>query len=175
MLEKINYLPSLGSSDHVLLDFDFNCFINVNKSAFKKFNFFKGDYNSINQALLAIPLNETLGGLSWCLSGECLTEKINNLIRSYVPVSKANHDTLKKKPPKTSQCALAIKNKHRRWMKYKYCKSDINFQQYKARRNMVASELRKAKYLYTNTIQIQITLFSKSITMLNAYKTYIQQ
>ena len=34
IVEKINYLPSLGSSDHVLLDFDFNCFINVNKSAF---------------------------------------------------------------------------------------------------------------------------------------------
>ena len=55
MVEKINYLPSLGSSDHVLLDFYFNCFINVSKSAFKKLNFFKGDYNSINQALLAIP------------------------------------------------------------------------------------------------------------------------
>ena len=59
MVEKNTYLPGLGSSDHVLLDFDFNCFINVNKCAFKKLNFFKGDNNSINQALLAIPWNET--------------------------------------------------------------------------------------------------------------------
>ena len=73
-----------------------------------------------------------------------------------MPVSKANHDTLKKKPPMTSQCALAIKNKHRRWMKYKYCKSDINLQQYKAARNKVSSELRKAKYLYEKDLALKI-------------------
>ena len=54
-----NYLPSLGSSAQLLLDLDFNCFININKIAFKIFNFFKGDYNNINQPLLAIPCNET--------------------------------------------------------------------------------------------------------------------
>ena len=156
MVENIKYLPGLGSSDHVLLDFDFNCFINVNKCAFKKLNFFKGDYNynSTNQASLAIPWNGTLGGLSLSESWKCLTEKINNSVRSYVPVSKAN--TLKKKPPMTSQCALAIKNKHRRWMKYKYCKSVINLQQYKAARNKVSSELRKAKYLYENDLALKI-------------------
>ena len=56
----------------------------------------------------------------------------------------------------TSQCALTIKNKHHRWMKYKYCKSDINFQQYKAARNKVSSELRKAKYLYEKDIALKI-------------------
>ena len=80
MVEKIKYLLGLGSSDHVLLDFDCNCFINVNKCAFKKLNFFKGDYNSINQALLAIPWNETLGGLSLFGSWECLTEKKKSTI-----------------------------------------------------------------------------------------------
>ena len=139
-----------------MLAFDFNCFINVNKCVFKKLNFFKGDYNSINQALLTIPWNETLGGLSMSESWECLTEKINNLVRSYVPVNKANHDTMKKKPPMTSQCALAIKNKHRRWMKYKYCKSDINLQLYKAARNKVSSELRKLKYLYEKDLALKI-------------------
>ena len=66
-MEKINY------SDQELLDFDVNCFINVNKSAFKKLNFFKGNYNSINQAVLAIPWNETLGD---CVSpGNVLLKK----------------------------------------------------------------------------------------------------
>ena len=27
MVEKIDYLPSLGKSDHVVLSFNFNCFI----------------------------------------------------------------------------------------------------------------------------------------------------
>ena len=75
MVEKHKYLPGLGSSDHVLLNFDFNRFINVNKCAFKKLNFLKGVYNSINQALLAIPWNGTLEGLSLSESWEWLTEQ----------------------------------------------------------------------------------------------------
>ena len=27
MVDKINYLPGLGKSDHVVFDFNFNCFI----------------------------------------------------------------------------------------------------------------------------------------------------
>ena len=27
MIDKINYLPGLGKSDHVVVDFNFNCFI----------------------------------------------------------------------------------------------------------------------------------------------------
>ena len=81
----------------------------------------------------------------------------------------------------TSQYALAIKNKHRRWMKCKYCKSDINLQQYKAARNKVSSELRKAKYLYENDIALKIKdnnkLFwsyvrSKSKTKMSVCKLY---
>ena len=30
MVEKIDYLPSLGKSDHLVLKFHFNCFINNN-------------------------------------------------------------------------------------------------------------------------------------------------
>ena len=45
MVEKIDYQPSLGKSDHVVLSFTLNCFIEgvINP---KKYNFNKGDYES---------------------------------------------------------------------------------------------------------------------------------
>ena len=45
MVEKIDYQPSLGKSDHVVLSFNFNVYrkgvINT-----KKYNFNEGDYES---------------------------------------------------------------------------------------------------------------------------------
>ena len=75
MVSNMNYLSGLGSSDHVLISFDFYCFIDVTKGPFTKFNFFKGDYISVNQALLDIQLNTVLGGLSLCESWDCFAEK----------------------------------------------------------------------------------------------------
>ena len=73
---NMNYLPGLGSSDHALVRFDFNCFIDATKGSSTKFNFHKGDYISMNQALLDIQWNTVLGGLSSCESLDCFAEKI---------------------------------------------------------------------------------------------------
>ena len=81
MVSNMNYLSGLGSSDHVLISLDFYCFIDVTKGSFTKFNFFKGDYISMNQALLDIQWNMVLGGLSLCESWDCFAEKINKCIR----------------------------------------------------------------------------------------------
>ena len=64
--EHMNYLPGLGSSDHVLVSLDFYCFIDVTKGSFTMFNFFTGDYTIMNQALLDIQWNMVLGGLPLC-------------------------------------------------------------------------------------------------------------
>ena len=54
MVDKINYLPGKGKSDHVVLDFNFNCFIEKNSTTQKKYNFNKGDYNSCTNELSSI-------------------------------------------------------------------------------------------------------------------------
>ena len=64
MVSDLNYLPGLGSSDHLQINFVFNCFIDVSKSSFNKLNFFKGDFKSMNQNLQDIQWNQLLGGLS---------------------------------------------------------------------------------------------------------------
>ena len=78
----MNYLPGLGSSDNVLMRLDFNYFIDATKGSCTKVNFHKGDYISMNQALLDIQWNTVLGGLSLWESWDCFAEKINNFIRT---------------------------------------------------------------------------------------------
>ena len=51
MVDKINYLPGLEKSDHLELDFNFNCFIEKNSTTQTKYNFNKIDYNSCTNQL----------------------------------------------------------------------------------------------------------------------------
>ena len=64
MVTDMQSLPGLSSSDHVLLKFEFNCFIDVHTGSFIIPTFFKGDYVSMNQALPETDWSATLGGLT---------------------------------------------------------------------------------------------------------------
>ena len=56
-------MPGLGKSDHVQLVFDYNCYIEVNRHLFKKYNFFKGDYTGLSVDLVGISWDTVLDGL----------------------------------------------------------------------------------------------------------------
>ena len=73
-------------------------------------------------------------------------ELIVDVTEKFVPVSKVQSDALKREPYLTQQCKDAIKKKHRKWKKIKYCKTEENYSAYKIERNKVVSELRKSKY-----------------------------
>ena len=44
MVLNLSTLPGLSKSDHVILNFNFNCYTNVQSATFKKYNLFKGKY-----------------------------------------------------------------------------------------------------------------------------------
>ena len=56
-----------------------------------------------------------------------------------------------KNPIITKSCLDAIKVKHQKWLKYKYCMTSSNYSNYKSARNKVTSELCKAKYNQNTT------------------------
>ena len=151
MVCQIDYLPSSASSDHVVLSFVFNCFINVTYNTFRKHNFFKADYASVNQALSDVNWNEESGVLTLNESWECLAEKIVKYIGIYVPVSKAINDSSRNKTPKTRESVRAIKDKHRKWLKYKYCKITSNFQECKNARNRASVKLENPNITMSKT------------------------
>ena len=88
-------------------------------------------------------------------------ELIVDFTEKFVPVSKVPSDIQKRKPYLTQQCKDAIKIKHRKWKKFKYCKTDENYSAYKTERNKVVSELRKSKYYYEKDLAARIKTDNK--------------
>lgn len=64
MLENLKVSAGLGKSDHQILLFDFNCYINLNECKSEKYNFFQGNYNEMNKKLSSYNWND--------LFSECL-------------------------------------------------------------------------------------------------------
>ena len=58
-------------------------------------------------------------------------------------------------------CIEAIRAKNTKWQKYKHCKSNINYDHYKAARNRVTAELRNAKYNFEQNLAAKIQTDTK--------------
>ena len=78
MVKNIQYLPSLGKSDHITLLFDFNCYIESIQSSIRKSNFFKGDYVSMCDDLESLHWTEFWGSVTFPVPGTPLLNKLKN-------------------------------------------------------------------------------------------------
>ena len=90
MINIINYMPGLGKSDHLQLQFTYNCYTEISKTIFTKMNFFKGNYTGLSRELAQIDWLQVLDGVDVSASWEILTEQLSNLIETYIPVSKVS-------------------------------------------------------------------------------------
>ena len=161
MINNISYLPGLGKSDHLVLIFKFFCYTEQQISSFTKLNYFKGNYEEMSLGLGTMDWVSLLYGLDLSDSWDTFAENIIKLVEANVPVSKASREPVKSSPYVNNHCLLAIKHKHSKWTKYQHCKSDVNYAQYKIARNLVISELRKAKYDYEKDLAAKIKTNNK--------------
>ena len=163
MVSDIQYNPSVGRSDHLVLSFKFICYTpNTSKNnTHSTYNFFKGDYQSIKSQLEQTNWEGEMEGLDLSSSWLWFTEQYIDLLEKFIPESKPRQKREKAGPVVTQSCLDAIKNKHRKWLKYKYCKSPVNFNQYKIARNAVTLELRSAKYAYEKDLATRIKTDNK--------------
>ena len=111
--------------------------------------------------LESLPWTELLGECDFSRSWDTFAEQIEELIEKYIPVSKAVAGGTGHNPFVDNSCLGAIKEKKKKWKKYMYCKSDINYERYKAARNNVIYELRTAKYHYEQNLASKIKTDSK--------------
>ena len=92
MVSNLQYKPGLGKSDHLVLEFTYNCYIRSSDPPSKKspIRFFKGDYRKISEKLEENNWEQDLQGTSLSEAWEILTEKLIQLVEKYVPVSKVS-------------------------------------------------------------------------------------
>ena len=160
-VSNLIHKPGLGKSDHVILEFTYNCYIESSDYSYNKFNFFKGNYNEIRNKLQETDWTHDLMGLSLTEAWETLTEKLIKLVEEYVPVSKVSNGADRKNPYVNRQSLIAIKKKHTKWQKFLHNKTDHNYTQYKMARNNVISELRRSKYSYEKDLASKIKTDNK--------------
>ena len=163
MVSDLNYLPSIGKSDHLLITFSFNCYTvpEFEGSQKVKYNYHKGNYQSINADLLQIDWDEEFQGLDLSRSWSRLTEIYIKLVEEYIPVSGSGRNREEYIPYLTQSCYDAIRVKHQKWLKFKHCRTEENFNIYKSARNRVTAEIRKAKYNYEKNLSAKIKTDNK--------------
>ena len=150
MVENIQYLPSLGKSDHIILQFQLNCYIEKPTTKTEKLAYNKGDYESLTEKLSNCNWEELLqGDISsyWRI----FTERIYNFQEQTIP--KSNVRPQKLRNPFVDRVAIeAINTKRKKWTKYQNCKNLHNYNTYKEARNKVNYELRRSRYEYEKRI-----------------------
>ena len=76
------------------------------------------------------------------------TELHKEFLEKYIPESRPCQSHVRSNPFIDQTCLDAIKVKHRKGTKYKHCKSQENFKQFKIARSNITSYLRITKYNY---------------------------
>ena len=110
MVTDIKYLPGLGKSDHLIIDFSLICYTVQEKiCSTEKRNFFKGDYDRIRDQLSRIDWHQELNDMNLPQSWSQFSEININLIQNHIPVSKPSRDGSKYSPFIKKPCLDAIK------------------------------------------------------------------
>ena len=149
MTDSLEYLSSLGASDHLVLLFNYVCYIPPDTTGAPKYIFFNGDY---------VAIREALGSMDWTSNMDCSTDTIwenfvdilNYNIEKYVP--KRSYTYSYKKSWMNRETAEIIDKKRRTWIKLRNCTSDTNISAYKRSRNEATNAIRTAKFEYEKNI-----------------------
>ena len=91
MINNISYLPGLGSSDHVCLNFNLICYVHRRGTTLKKYNIYLADFTKMRQTLETYNWDEALDQLNISEAWDYLYGVFNNLIGEYVPVSSSRN------------------------------------------------------------------------------------
>ena len=84
MINSVTHKPGLCKSDHLQLDFTFNCYTETTQKSYTKFNVFQGNYTGLSGELAGVDWPQVLEGIDLSASWEILTEKISNLLEIYI-------------------------------------------------------------------------------------------
>ena len=154
-ISEITSLPPLGKSDHVTISFDFQCYLKINGSRNYKYNYGRGDYQSMTSELLNINWTILSAGLDINATWSLFHSIMLQLIDKYVPTSLIR--PVGPRPMWMNSAALkAVKQKRRAWMKYKATRLRSDFIVYTKYRNLSTAAVRVAKFSFERNLASKV-------------------
>ena len=159
MVENIEYNMGLGKSDHLMLEIDFNCYIENSVNSRKKYMYNRGNYTQMLNELKGVNWDANLVSLCATEAWNIFAEIILKSIEKNIPVN--NFVSGRGSKPVDRQARNAIRLKRTKWLKYKYCSTHKNLHLYKQARNNVVYELRKCKINFEKRLAADIKINNK--------------
>ena len=146
MVGSIEFLPPLGSSDHLTLLFDYvwDSELKAHGQLTKK-HFFRGDYCSINRSLELAPCPNWSEFQSIDSHWLFLKGLISDLIRQFVPVSVVQNRNPNVRDHLHASTKRCISQKHQLWKQYKAHPTPLNLSLYRESRNRCNEMVRRDK------------------------------
>ena len=117
MVENLEYVSPLGTDDHKVLAFQYNCYCSHSKGTSVHFNYYKGDYESMREEL-SINWENELGNNDVNIMLQKFMDMANSATERYIPKSKPFPRITERTVPLCKNTVEAIKRKHRAWTRY---------------------------------------------------------
>ena len=143
MIDKVEFIPPLGKSDHIMLSFNFMCYAVENVEKPTRFLYHKGDYSKMSELLSNNMWKEHESDNvdnMWAF----FKDSIQATVEECIPTS-SGKSAIKKKDWLTYDALRAIKEKSKAWKKYSNCRNEVNYQNYTKQRNKATLKCRSAK------------------------------
>jgi hypothetical protein len=103
---NVEYLDPLGSSDHIVIRFEYRCYFEYEKHNFEHLNYYKGDYESMRKELDIYWDSEQKDNNTVSMLN-IFMDKFNSAIDKHVPKSKNRN--IKGNTPLSKEAVLSIK------------------------------------------------------------------
>ena len=144
MVSDLQYLPGLGSSDHVCLQFTLSCYTpDKSDSSNYRYNLRHADYVTMNDMLARIDWTNSISTLSVDESWEFFSSTVTDIINSCIPLHKPRvHKSIY-----TNREAIRLKNrKNKLWSRYTSTRLPADHQAFCDARNKLRSYTRQLRY-----------------------------
>ena len=86
-IQNIDYLSPIGNSDHIVLRFNYKCYIDLTSENTSRLNYFKGNYEGLREAL-SIDWKHALEGRSTENMVDVFIEHMSKAINTYIPIKR---------------------------------------------------------------------------------------
>lgn len=154
MVHDMEYNEPVGKSDHLVLNWNYNCYKDHINTETVKILYGKGNYSAMRAELGSVNWDAILASKSVDEQWSIIRDKIQSVTDTHVPHRKEFNSTSRRRKPlwMNTKVLSRIKKKKTAFEKYKQTKEGKEYIEYTRARNAAKSEIRRAVRDYEKEI-----------------------
>ena len=144
LVEDIRFLPPIGKSHHLLLEFNLKCYLGHNSSCKQKKLYHKADYNQMRSEIAGIDWIKSLQGMDiQCMWDSFLTQ-LTPVLKKHIPTKKTRTGQNTRPPWMTAEVQTKLRAKRDSFKTYKENRTEETYKLYARARGQAKNSVRSA-------------------------------